>query len=171
MDRLAGPTAQDAAAGADETAAMAPKAPKSVGVAALLLVLTSLAQAVASVVAIIHAVSPERTVALQAQVDAMTGSAPSVDSLRNMGVITVVLAGLATMAAYLLFAFFIRRGRTWARAGALVLVVLTLVQLLGITFPLGLTTVAQLSLGAVAVALCYSPAATRYFQAVKAARS
>lgn len=146
------------------------QAPPGVGAAAVLLVLAAVAQVVASVTAVIHALSPERTKAIEEQINAMTGSVPSVESFRNMGVITVVVAGLGTVAAYLLLAFFLRKGRMWARTGAAVLITLTLVQLLGITFPLGLTTVAQLSLGAVAVALCYLPAGTRYFLAVKAAR-
>lgn len=152
-----------------DSAVMRARVPKSISVAAILLVLAAAAQVIASVIAVIYATTPERMAVIQQEIDTMTGSVPSVESIRNMGVITVVLAGLGTVVAYVLLAFFIRKGRTWARTGATVLLALTLVQLLGITFPLGLTTIAQLSLGAMAVVLCHAPGAKEYFLAVKKA--
>lgn len=143
-------------------------APRSVKAAAILLAVAGAVQVLASVIAVIYALSPERLTVIREQIDALSGSVSSLESVRNMGVITVVLAGLGTLAAYVLLAFFICKGRAWARTGAAVLIALTLVQLLGISYPLGLTTVAQLCLGGVAVALCYFPAGTRYFAATKA---
>lgn len=148
-----------------------PAAPRPVMVAASLLVVAAVVQIVASVMAVAYAMSPDRLVSIQAQIDTMSGSAPSVESMRNMGVITVVLAGVATVCAYLLFAFFLHKGRSWARVAVGMLVVLTLTQLVGFTLPQGLTTAAQIVLGGIAVGLCYLPAPNNYFAAVKAARN
>lgn len=146
-----------------------PATPAQVVAAARLMVVAAVVQLFASIVAIVYAASPDRLTAIQAQVDAMSGNVPSVESVRNMGVITVVVAGLATVCAYLLFAFVMHRGRSWARVATGVLVALTLVQLVGISFPVGWTTVAQLCLGAVAVGLCYMPQSNNYFATIKGA--
>ncbi|MHA7268362.1 hypothetical protein [Arthrobacter sp. HLT1-20] len=138
--------------------------------AARLLGLCAAVQIVASIFGLIYASSPERLAAIQAQIDAMSGDVPSLELLRNMGLLTVIMAGVVTVGAYLFIAFFLLQGRSWARSTAAVLVALTLIQLLGISFPGGLATVAQLVLGGVAVGLCYLPASTRYFAAAKAAR-
>ncbi|WP_343318351.1 hypothetical protein AAFM46_13530 [Arthrobacter sp. TMP15] len=148
-----------------------PAAPHLVVTAARLLLAAAAVQIIASVMAVMYAASPERLVAIQAQIDAMSGAVPSLEATRNMGVITVVLAGIATVSAYVLFAFFLRKGRTWARVAAGVLAVLTLTQLVGFTMPQGLTTVAQIILGGLAVGLCYLPEANKYFAVAKAARS
>ncbi|SEF02526.1 hypothetical protein SAMN04489740_3829 [Arthrobacter alpinus] len=147
-----------------------PAAPRPVTVAVWLLVLAAAAQIVASVMGIIHAVSPERAQVLQAQLAADPASTLSLEAMRNMGVITVVLAALATVSAYVLFAFFLHKGRMWARTATSVLVVLTLSQLVGIVFPGGFTTIAQLVLGSLAIALCYMPASKTFFADMKAYR-
>jgi hypothetical protein len=154
-----------------DSASPKPAAPRPIITAAWLLVLAAAAQVVASVLGIIHAVSPERAASLRAQLDAGGDSTLSLEAMRNMGVITVVLAALATVSAYVLFAFFIHKGRTWARTATTVLVVLTLSQLVGIAFPGGYTTISQLVLGTLTIGLCYLPASTRYFADMKAFRS
>jgi len=145
-----------------------PPAPRPVAAAAWLMVLGACAQLVASVIAIAYAASPERLDKIQASLDTMTGTVPSLEAARNTGIITVVFAGIGTVCAYLLFAWFLRKGRSWARIAVGVLVVLTCVQLVGISFPLGITTVAQIVVGALALALCYLPESSRYFAEVKA---
>lgn len=154
-----------------DSGAPQPVTPQWVVVASRLLVLAAAVQVIASVMAGIYAASPERLVAIQAQIDSMTGTVPSAESMRNMGVITVVMAGLATVCAYLLFAFFLHKGRSWARMATGILVVLTLTQLVGISFPTGLTTVAQIVLGGLAVGMCYLPEPNNFFAAVKTARN
>lgn len=146
-------------------------APPLVTLAARLLILAACVQVIASIVAVIYALSPERVADIETNLDAMTGNVPSLEGARNMGVITVVMAGIATVCAYVLFAWFLHNGRSWARVGVGVLAALTCVQLIGITFPLGLTTVAQLVLGGLATALCYLPEPNKYFADMKAARS
>lgn len=145
-------------------------APRPVAIAAALMVLAACVQAIASIMAVAYAAAPARMAALEAQRASMGGKVPSLESLRNMGIITVVLAGIATVCAYLLFAYFLNKGRSWARIAVAVLVVLTFVQLVGISFPAGYTTVAQIALGAVALGLCCLPDANRFFARVKAAR-
>lgn len=153
-----------------DSAAPKPVAPRAVAAASRLLALAAAVQIVASVMAIGYAVSPEHLAAIQAQLDATGGTASSVESMRNLGVITVVMAGLGTVGAYLVFAVFLHKGRSWARVGAGVLVVLTLAQLVGISFPTGLTTVAQLLLGGLAVGLCYLSESNNYFAAVRSVK-
>ena len=148
-----------------------PAPPKLVTAAARLLVLAAAVQVVASVFALIYAASAERLVAIQAQLDTLTGNVPSLELMRNMGVLTVVMAGLVTVGAYVFISAFLRKGRSFARVAAGFLVVLTLTQLLGLSFPTGLTTVAQIVLGAIAVGLCYLPKSNSYFAAIKRARS
>ncbi len=148
-----------------------PPTPQQVTLAARLLFAAAAVQVIASVIAVLYAASPDRLDVIQLQIDAMTGDTPSLAMLRNMGILTVIMSGIATMAAYVLFGRFIVKGRTWARVAAVVLVLLTVVQLLGISMPEGLTTVAQLVLGGAAVGLCYLPGPNQYFAAVKAARS
>ncbi len=147
-----------------------PPTPRTVSTAALLLIVAACVQVVASVVAVIHAASPERAALLEEQRAAMTGKVPSLESLQNMGVITVVLAGIATVCAYVLFAFFLNKGRSWARVAVGVLAALTCVQLVGIAFPIGYTTVAQLALGALAFGLCYLPESSKFFAIIKSSR-
>ena len=155
----------------NDSATPRPTTPGPVTVAAWLLVLAAAAQIVASVMGISHALSPERAQVLQAQLAADPASTLSLEAMRNMGVISVVLAALATVSAYVLFAFFIRKGRIWARTATNVLVVLTLSQLVGIVLPGGFTTIAQLLLGALAIALCYLPASKTFFADMKAHRA
>lgn len=148
-----------------------PKAPLPILSAAWLLVAGAVVQVYASIIAIIYAASPDRMAMVIAQVESMGENAPSVESARNMGILTVVVAGIATALAYLLFARYIHKGRMWARTAAAVLMVLTLIQLVGITFPDGWTIVAQLLLGVPAVALCYLGVSKDFFAAVKNANS
>ena len=148
-----------------------PPTPQLVTVASRLLFLAAVVQVIASVIAVVYAASPERLDAIQLQIDAMTGTAPSLAMMRNLGILTVVISGIATATAYVLFAFFLAKGRSWARVAASVLVLLTVMQLLGIALPEGLTTVAQIVLGAVAVGLSYLPGPNHFFAAVKGARS
>lgn len=147
-----------------------PETPGLVKAAARLLGLCAVVQIVASIFGLIYASSPERLAAIQAQIDVMSGDVPSLELMRNMGLLTVIMAGVVTVGAYLFISFFLLRGRSWARSTAAVLMALTLIQLVGISFPAGVATVAQLVLGGVAVGLCYLPASTRYFAAAKAAR-
>lgn len=150
--------------------ATAPAVPGSIITAACFLVLGAAAQVMASILGWIHALSPERAVALQRQLD--TGdSTLSLEGLRNAGVITVVLAGICTVLAYLLFAFFMTKGRSWARTATAVLFVLTLSQLVGIVFPGGYTTIVQIIAGAAAVVLSRRPASKQYFDTMKAIRA
>ncbi|MET4003101.1 MULTISPECIES: hypothetical protein [Arthrobacter] len=155
----------------DKPGTRRPVTPRLVTAAARLLWLAAIMQIVASVFALIHAASPDRRAALEEQIAAMAGKTPSIEAYQNMGVLTVVLAGLVTAGAYVFFSFYLTRGRTWARSASGVLVALTLIQLVGVSYPEGFTTLAQVVLGGVAVSLCYLPESSRFFAQVKASRS
>ncbi|WP_218713126.1 hypothetical protein [Arthrobacter sp. BF1] len=155
----------------DKSGTPRPVTPSFVTVAASLLGGAALMQVIATISALVYSVSAERRAALEEQIATMTGNAPSLNSLQNMGVLTVVMAGLVTVGAYVLFGVYLRKGRSWARLGAGVLVALTVIQLVGVSYPEGFTTLAQVILGALAVALCYLPEPSKFFAAVKASRS
>lgn len=147
-----------------------PPTPHVIKAAAWMLVLAACVQVVAAIVAIGHAITPERRAVLEAQRQTMSGNAPSLDALQNIGVLTIVLACIATVCAYLLFAYFLTKGRSWARVALGILAVLTCVQLVGIVFPLGYTTVVQLVLLGLALVLSYLPVSNKFIVQAKAAR-
>lgn len=148
-----------------------PATPRFVTAAAWFLCLAAVMQLIASVFAIIHSVSPERRAVLEAQHAAMTGNTPSLEALQNIDVITVVLSALVTAGAYALFSIFLVKGRSWARLGAGILVALTFIQLVGVSYPEGFTTLAQIVCGVLAIALCYLPESSKFFATVKSSRS
>ncbi|MDD0859092.1 hypothetical protein NHF46_17830 [Arthrobacter alpinus] len=102
----------------DKSGTPRPVTPPFVTVAACLLGVAALMQVIATISALVYSVSAERRAALEAQIATMTGTAPSLNSLQNMGVLTVVMAGLVTVGAYVLFGVYLRKGRSWARLGA-----------------------------------------------------
>lgn len=147
-----------------------PPTPQVVKAAAWMLAFAACVQVFAAIVAVGHALTPERRAVLEAQRETMSANAPSLDALQNIGVLTIVLAGIATVCAYLLFAYFLTKGRSWARVALGFLAALTCVQLVGIVFPLGYTTVVQLALLGLALVLCYLPVSNKFIVQAKAAR-
>ncbi|MHA7177992.1 hypothetical protein ACX80D_15205 [Arthrobacter sp. Sr24] len=148
-----------------------PATPRFVTAAAWFLCLAAVMQLLASVFAIMHAVSPERRAVLEAQHATMAENGPSLEALQNIDVLTVVLSALVTAGAYALFSFYLVKGKSWARMGAGILVALTLIQLVGVSYPEGFSTLAQVICGVLAIALCYLPDSSKFFAAVKSPRS
>ena len=148
-----------------------PPTPRFVTAAAWFLCLAAVMQLIASIFAIVHSVSPERLAVLEAQHAAMPDNAPSLEALQNIDVMTIVLSALVTVGAYALFSIYLVKGKSWARLGAGILVALTLIQLVGVSYPEGFTTLIQVACGVLAVALCYLPESSKFFATVKASRS
>ena len=147
-----------------------PETPGLVKSAARLLGLCAVVQVVASIFALIYASSPERLAAIEQQIDAMSGEVPSLELMRNMGMLTVIMAGVVTVGAYLFISYFLLRGRSWARANGCRPGGADLDSVGGHQFPGRPGNRGAACLGGVAVGLCYLPASNRYFDAVKAAR-
>ena len=78
-----------------------------------------------------------------------------------------VIFGLLYLAAYVLFAFLMRRGANWAR---IVLAVITALSLLDILSGYGLGAV-RVILGIIATVLVFTAPANAYFASVKAAKA
>ena len=89
-----------------------------------------------------------------------------VDSLLTVSVTLAVVFGVLSIAAYMLFAVFMRRGANWARIVLLVLTVLSLGQIAS-GFGLG---AAQVLVSVIASVLMFLAPANQYFRAVKAAK-
>lgn len=155
----------------DKSGTPRPATPRFVTAAAWLLGLAAVMQLIGSIVALVHTASPERRPALEEQIAGMSGKVPSLELLQNISVMTVVIAGLVTLGAYVLFSFYLLKGRSWARMGAGVLVALTIMQLVGVSYPEGFTSLAQVVFGVLAVALCYLPESSKFFATVKASRA
>lgn len=147
-----------------------PPRPRLVGVAMVLMWATALMQALASVIATVYATSSARKEILLAQLAANGSPASQLDMMVSTSVVTVVVAGIVTVGAYLMIAHFVGQGRAWARTLGAALALLTLVQLVGLQYPTGYPTLAQTAFSAVAMILCYLPGPSRYFAAVKESR-
>jgi hypothetical protein len=91
-------------------------------------------------------------------------SAASLNSLIGLSVGAAVVGGILFLAAYVLFAFFMRRGANWAR---IVLLIVTVLSIFSVTSEYGLGAV-RLVLGAIATVLIFLRPANEYFRGVKA---
>ena len=89
-----------------------------------------------------------------------SGTDISYDSMKSFIAGTLVVFGIIGAALYLLVAFFIRKGRNWARILGTVFAALSIFGLFGVPSIGTLGTV----LGIVAIVLLYLPAAAPYFR-------
>jgi K+-sensing histidine kinase KdpD len=103
--------------------------------------------------------------AMQSQVAAQGNPLP--DSTVNAIIIATVVIGVVisviTIAGYVLFAFFVRRGANWAR---IVMLILTVLSLIGVAGGYGLGA-AHAVLGIIATVLIFLKPASEYFRVVK----
>jgi len=84
----------------------------------------------------------------------------------GVSVTLAVVFGILYIAAYVLFAFFMRRGANWAR---IVLLIVTVLSLFGILGGYGLGA-ARVVVGVIATVLIFLKPANEYFAAVKASK-
>jgi len=90
-------------------------------------------------------------------------SGATIDAAVGAGVTASVVFGLLYLAAYVLFAFFVRRGANWAR---IVLLVVTALSLIEVFSGYGLGAV-RVALGIVATVLVFTGTANEYFRSRK----
>jgi hypothetical protein len=102
----------------------------------------------------------QRQLATQGQ--QISGSA--LDSIVAVSVTGAVIFGILYIVAYVLFAYFMRRGANWAR---IVLLVVTVLSLFGILGGFGLGA-ARVVVGVIATILIFLKPANDYFREVKA---
>jgi hypothetical protein len=88
----------------------------------------------------------------------------TLDAAIGAGVVISVVFGLLYLAAYVLFAFFLRRGANWAR---IVLVIITALSLFDVLSGFGVGAVRVL-LGVVATVLVFTGESNEYFRSAKA---
>ena len=91
-------------------------------------------------------------------------SAGTLNTLLVTTVAVAVVIGVIFIAAYVLFAYFMRRGANWARIVLLVLTVLSLIQVTSIPGSV------RFLAAAVATVMIFLRPANEYFKAVKAAK-
>lgn len=135
-------------------------APKQVNTAFWLYI----ASAAVSLVLLIIAVATAGTVA--AQVQQSTGGKLSGAAVGASITISVIF-GILYIAAYVVFAVFMRRGANWAR---IVLLVVTALSLFGILGGYGVGAVRAV-LGVIATILIFIKPASEYFRSGRSARS
>jgi hypothetical protein len=88
------------------------------------------------------------------------------DAAVTAGIIVSVVVAVVFLAAYILFAVFLRRGANWAR---IVLLVLTVLSLLSVTSDYGIGAL-RVAVGIVATILVFLKPASDYFRDVKASK-
>lgn len=86
------------------------------------------------------------------------------DALIAVTTTIAVVIGIVFIAAYVIFALFMRRGANWAR---IVLLILTVLSLFEVASGYGLGALRAV-LGVIATILIFLPAASEYFRTVKA---
>jgi K+-sensing histidine kinase KdpD len=96
-----------------------------------------------------------------------TVSDSTVDALITGTVVVAVVIGILYLAAFVLFAFFMRRGAGWAR---IVLTILTVISLASITSGYGLGAVRVIA-AVIATILIFLAPANEYFRSVKASKA
>ena len=129
-------------------------------VAAAVLSLISLAVSLSSIGGTKEAVRKQ----LAAQGQTITDG--QLDGILTASIVVAVVVGLIFVAAYVMFAVFMRRGANWARIVLLVLTVLSLTQIAA-GFGLGAVQVVLSVIGAILLLLAPS---NQYFREVKARR-
>jgi K+-sensing histidine kinase KdpD len=145
----------------------APGVPSRVNIAFWLYIAAAAISLIALIVSL-SSVDALRT-SLQNQLDDQGTSvdAASLDAAVTAAVTASVIFGLLYLAAYVLFAFLMRRGANWAR---IVLLIITALSLLDVLSGYGLGAV-RVILGIIATVLVFTAPANAYFTAVKSAKA
>jgi K+-sensing histidine kinase KdpD len=146
---------------ASPSGSTAPAAPKQVTTAFWLYILSAVISLVALIVGI-AALGSVTERQLAAQGTPLSGSALS--AAIAAGIAIAVVTGILYIAAYVLFAFFMRRGANWAR---IVLLIISAISVLGIFGGNGLSA-ARAVLAIIATVLIFLKPASDYFAEVKA---
>lgn len=141
-------------------------APKQVNIAFWLYLVGALLSLVSLVVAAATTAAAKTTIQNQLTAQGQHLSDSTVNALVAFSVGIAVVFGVVFIVAYVLFAFFMRRGANWARILLLILTVLSLFQILsGSGIGAG-----RFVVGAIATILIFLRPANEYFRAVKASK-
>ena len=165
------PGAYPAASPAAAVPAAPAVAPNTVNIAFWLYIASAALSVISGIVGIIT-VSAGRQAAINAiQRQGANLHGMSVDAVANIAITVAVTVAIVTLVfwaiAFVLFAYFMRRGANWAR---IVLTVLTGLSLLNIIAAFGLGAL-QVAASIVAVVLMWLRPSTEYFNAVRAAKA
>jgi hypothetical protein len=141
--------------------------PQQVTIAFWLYLLGALLSLVSLIISIatIGALKSDLQKQLAAQGQQLSDNA--VNAAVGVSIAIAVVFGLLYLAAYVLFAFFMRRGANWARIVLLIVTVLSLFQVLGAYGVGG----ARVVVGVIATILIFLKPANEYFRAVKARKT
>jgi len=157
------PAGAGTGAGAGGTRAVVP-APKQVTIS-FWLYIAAAAVSLISLIMSLASVATSRS-ALQHQLSSQGQkfSSSQLDALITVTTTIAVIIGIVFIAAYVIFALFMRRGANWAR---IVLLILTVLSLFEVASGYGLGALRAV-LGVIATILIFLPAASEYFRTVKA---
>lgn len=141
--------------------------PRQVNTAFWLYIVAAVISVIALIVTAATAAGSKDTIKQQFADRGQTVSDSTLDALVSAGVIAGVVIGILFLAAFVLFAFFMRRGANWAR---IVLLVLTVLSIFSVTSGYGLGAVRVIA-SVIATILIFLKPANEYFRAVKASKS
>lgn len=148
-------------------APVAPVAPPVMNTVFWMLIAAGVLSLVSAVFGVVNAGSEKVRAQVESEL-AKQGTAVTaemLDTVMAISLVTVVITAVVSIIAYVLLAFFVKKGMGWARIVAAVLAVLSLGQLIGLAMPGGIATILQVLLGLVAVVLCFTGPGAAFFRA------
>nr|WP_217498946.1 hypothetical protein [Leifsonia sp. C5G2] len=138
--------------------------PQQVNIAFWLYIVGAALSLISLIVSLVTIGSLKDTLQRQLAAQGQQVSDTAVNGLVTVSVTIAIVFGILYIAAYVLFAVFMRRGANWAR---IVLLVVTVLSLFGILEGFGLGA-ARLVVGVIATILIFLKPANEYFREVKA---
>jgi hypothetical protein len=141
--------------------------PKQVTIAFWLYIAAAVLSLIALIVSLTTVDALKSTMRQQLEKQGSDVSNGTIDAAVSAGVTVSVVLGILYLAAFVVFAYFMRRGANWAR---IVLLIITALSLLGVAGGDGLG-IARVVLGVIATVLIFMKPASDYFRATKAAKA
>jgi hypothetical protein len=141
--------------------------PQQVTIAFWLYIVGALLSLVSLIISLATIGSLKTTLQRQLATQGQQISDSTLNATIGVSITFAIIFGLLYIAAYVLFAFFMRRGANWAR---IVLLIVTVLSLFGILDGYGLGA-ARVIVGVIATILIFLKPANEYFRAVKAAKT
>ncbi|MCU1584990.1 MAG: hypothetical protein JWM49_1546 [Microbacteriaceae bacterium] len=142
----------------------APAAPQQVTTAFWLYIATAAISLVSLIVGLVTIGSSRAEIQRQMQAQGLQLSDSAINASVAVGIAITVIVGILYIGAYVLFAYFMRRGANWAR---IVLLIITVLSVFGILGAYGLGAVRAV-LAIIATVLIFLKPANDYFREVSA---
>jgi hypothetical protein len=144
----------------------APTAPPEVTIAFWLYIATAAINLFSLIVALVSLGSSRAEIQRQITVQGIQLSGSGLNAILAIAITVLVIVGIVSVAAYVVFPYFMRRGANWAR---IVLLIITALSVFGILGSYGLGA-ARFVVPAIATLLIFLKPANEYFRAVTASK-